>query len=445
MKKELISIVASLLISSLVFYGFYIFQKEEITAESNLERFYALNRLTTASNDLENEIHNAIVYTDFFSIIILHNPDIKQNLLEVYSYLALKHNKNIVSVQFAPNAVVQTVYPIETNKAAIGHDLLADPERIESTQKAIDKRTSVLQGPVLAKQGGHLLFSRKAIFIEKDGADTFWGLAVVAVDFDKLIDKYRNNLNDVNYLFALRSNNNTMQKYLYGDIDIFEKNSIIKSIKLPEATWELAIYPKAGWKNEKSIFKYLNNFIYLIFLIIFYLFYLAIKNYLEKISSLNKDPLTQTLNKNAIRDIVNKKIQNKNNSFAFLVIDVNDFKDINDTLGHYIGDCVLIEISSRLSITLRDGDYLSRFGGDEYIVILNNLKKDISLTKIIKRMAEEIAKPMLIDQHSLQVSISIGYAVFPNEAKSYNELYQIADKKMYEYKNASKDKFKNTD
>lgn len=441
MKKELISITASFLISSLVFYSFYILQKEEIETDSNLERFYALNRLTTAANDLENEIHSATVYTDFFSIIISHNPDIKSDLLEMYSYLTLRQNKNIISVQFAPNAVVQTVYPRENNEAAIGHDLLGDPARIELTQKAIDKKTVVLQGPVLAKQGGHLLFSRKAIFIEENGADTFWGLAIVAVDFDKLIEKYKNNLNDVNYLFALRSNNNQIQKYLYGDVDVFEKNSIIKPIHLPETTWELAIYPKAGWKNEKSVFKYLNNFTYFIFFIIFYLAYLAIKNYLEKLSSLKKDPLTETLNKNAIRDVVNKKTNNQNNNFAFLVIDVNNFKEINDSLGHYIGDCVLIEIASRLNLILRDGDYLSRFGGDEYIVILDNLKKDTPLSRIIQRMTEEISKPMLIEQNTLQVSISIGYAVFPNEANSYNELYQAADKKMYAHKKENKHKY----
>lgn len=443
-KREFISIVTSVFISSSIFYGFFIFQKEEIAAESNLEKFQALSKLTDVSNNIEKEIQSSIVYTDFFSIIISHNPDIKPELLEMYASLALQYNKNIKSIQLAPNAIIKIVYPRTGNEAAIGHDLLGDPARAFFTQKAIEKRTVVLQGPVLAIQGGFLLFNRKAIYIEKDQGEEFWGLAVVAIDFDKLIEKYQTSLNDANYLFALRSNNNKVQENLFGLFDVFEKRSIIKAINLPETTWELAIYPKNGWKDEKSVFEYFNKFLYFIFIIIFFLLYLTVRNYLEKLSESNKDPLTGTLNRNAIVRVVNKKLTNKENKFAFLVMDINDFKFINDSLGHYVGDCVLIEIASRLDNILRGSDSLSRFGGDEYIVILDNLKKDIVLDKIIKRMIGEIAKPMIIEGHSLQIAVSIGYAVFPIEAASYNELYQIADKKMYDYKVKNKLNFKST-
>lgn len=433
-KKQLISIVISLFISSLILYVFLSFQKEEIVANSNLERFHALSKLTDISKDLEAQIQNTITYTSFFSIIISHNPDIQPELLQEYSSLALKQNSNITSVQFAPNAVIKTIYPEAGNEAAIGHDLLGDPARAELTQKAIDKRVVVLQGPVVAKQGGTLLFNRKAIFIEKDGAEEFWGLAIVAIDFDKLIGHYENSLNDVNYLFALRSNHNEIQENLFGYSDIFEKNSIVKSINLPEATWELAIYPKEGWKDEHSSFYYLNSLFYFALIIIFILLYLTIQSYLEKINKFNKDPLTGTLNKNAIEKVVNKRLKNRKDSFAFLVMDIDGFKDINDNLGHYVGDRVLIEIASRLGSILRDGDSLSRFGGDEYIVILDNLKKDVSLEAIIQRIIEKIVKPMVVEGHALKIRMSIGHAVFPTEAKNYDGLYQAADKKMYEFK-----------
>ena len=433
-RKQLISVVISLLISSLILYIFSSFQKEEIISNSNLERFHALNKLTDISKDLETQIQNAITYTDFFSIIISHNPDIQPELLKKYSSLALKQNNNIKSVQFAPNAIIKTVYPEAGNETAIGHDLLGDPGRTVLTQKAIDKRVVVLQGPVVAIQGGTLLFNRKAIFVEKDGVEEFWGLAIIAIDFDKLIEHYKNSLNDVNYLFALRSNNNQKQENLFGPSNIFERQSIVKSINLPETTWELAIYPKEGWKDEHSAFYYVNNLLYFALIIIFILLYLTIKSYLEKINKFNKDPLTGTLNKNAIEKIVNKRLKNKKDHFAFLVMDIDGFKDINDSLGHYIGDRVLIEIASRLESVLRDGDFLSRFGGDEYIVILGNLKRDVSLDGVVKRIIEELAKPMAIEGHSLKIIMSIGYAVFPTDAKSYNELYQAADKKMYECK-----------
>lgn len=180
------------------------------------------------------------------------------------------------------------------------------------------------------------------------------------------------------------------------------------------------------------------------FFIIFLLLYLTIKNYLEKLDDLKLDILTGTLNKKAIKKVVNRKLNNESNSFYFLVIDVNDFKSINDNLGHYVGDCVLIKIASRIGQTLRLGDSISRFGGDEYIVILDNLKNDDLLDEIIKRMSRVVSKPIIVDGYSLNVTVSIGCANYPSEATSYNELYKIADKKMYEYKNKNKINLKST-
>lgn len=438
-KKKFIAFIASLVVSSLILYVFLSFQKEEMVANSNLERFHALSKLTDISKDLEAQIQNAIIYTDFFSIIISHTPSVQPSILQKYSSLALTHNPNIKSVQFAPNAIIQTVYPEVGNEAAIGHDLLGDPARAVFTKKAIDKKVVVLQGPVAAIQGGRLLFNRKAIFVEKEGVEVFWGLAIVAIDFDKLIENYQSSLNDVNYLFALRANNQASSENLYGPSDVFEKRSIIKSINLPETTWELAIYPKEGWKDEYSVFNYLNKLFYFALIIIFVLLYLTIRNYLEKLSQLNKDPLTGTLNKIAIENLVNKKLKKEQQRFALLIMDINGFKAINDHLGHYVGDRVLIEIAARLRRILKKGDAVSRFGGDEYIVILDNLQNDDSLDETVQEMIEEIAKPMKIDEHSLEVIISIGYAIFPNEATHYKDLYQAADKKMYECKKLSKE------
>lgn len=111
-------------------------------------------------------------------------------------------------------------------------------------------------------------------------------------------------------------------------------------------------------------------------------------------------------------------------------------------MGHYVGDCVLIKIASRIGQTLRLGDSISRFGGDEYIVILDNLKNNDLLDEIIKRMSRVVSKPIIVEDYSLNVTVSIGCANYPSEATSYDELYKIADKKMYEYKN--KNKFKST-
>lgn len=438
LSTELISIFVSLSLTLLMFFSFYIFKKEEIESNTNLEKFDALNKITEISNSIETEINSTMLYTDFFSIIISQNPNIDENILETYSSLTLKNNKSIKGIQFAPNAIVKIVYPKEGNEAAINHDLLKDPKRKIHTQKAIDSNFSVLQGPVIAKQGGYLLFSRKAIFYRENNIDKFWGLAVVAMDFDKIIEKYKKSLLDEKYLMSIKINSDEKEDLLFYYSEIFKKDSIQKTIKLPEATWDLAIYPKDGWKNENSVFKDINGFLFIIIIIVFILLYLLIKNIFLKLNLAKRDLLTDTLNKNTLRKIINKRINQKKDNFVFFILDINGFKQINDNLGHFIGDCVLVEIANRLEYLLRSRDLLSRFGGDEYIICLNGLENRAHIENIIKKIQKEISKPIVFEDYSLEINISIGYSKFPSDAQDYNELYKIADKKMYEFKKSNR-------
>ncbi len=444
LKKSLNSFFASLLVSAIVFYGFYSLQKEEISSQSNIDRFVALNNLNIVSNDIEQEIKNAISYTEFFSLIISQNPTIEANNLEKFASLSLENNKNIKSVQFAPNGVVSIVYPYIGNEAAIGHDLLNDPKRKEYAQKAIEKKVSILQGPIVAKQGGYLIFNRKAIFYEENNIEKLWGLAVVAMDFEKIVNSFKTKINNDKYLISIRTKNKDNIEHLFGEQSIFTKNAIFRNIDFPENSWEIALYPKNGWADEQSIFSQFNKLFYFANIIIFTLLFFVFKNYFSSQERSKKDPLTNTLNKSAIKKVVNKRIFSKK-SFVFIIIDINGFKDINDNLGHYIGDCVLIELSNRFDNALREKDYVSRFGGDEFIICLNNQKSDVRYSDIIERIKNASKKPMQIENYLFEISISIGYSQFPKDAKNYNDLYKLADKNMYENKQAtrsSKSKYK---
>lgn len=438
LKRNSISILISFSVSLIVFSGFYTLQKKDVLAKSNTDRFVALNNLTTASSDIENEIKSAISYTDFFSLIISQNPNIKAKQLETFSSLALVNNKNIKSVQFAPNAIVKIVYPLKENQAALNHDLLNDPDRKIYAQKAIEKRVSVLQGPVLAKQGGYLLFNRKAIFYEENSIEKFWGLAVVAIDFEQIIESFRTKINSDKYDIAIRIKDEKSVEYIFGDESIFSKDSITRTIIFPEKNWEMALYPKSTWLDEQSIFKQINILYYFITLFIFTLLFFVIKNYTKNIDNAKKDPLTKTLNISSITKRINRMILAKK-PFVFVVIDVNGFKGINDNLGHYIGDCVLIEISNSFTNILREKDYISRSGGDEFIICLDDSHSEILLSDILNRLKDEARKTIEIENYLLEISISIGYAQFPKDAKTFNDLYQLADKNMYQNKQDNKE------
>jgi len=122
-------------------------------------------------------------------------------------------------------------------------------------------------------------------------------------------------------------------------------------------------------------------------------------------------------------------------SLALLFIDLNRFKEINDTLGHHIGDLLLIEISERLLKVLRKSDLVARLGGDEFAVILSHVSETEALA-IAEKLIATIGKAIEIESNKLLVTASIGIARYPLHASDSNSLVQCADVAMYAAKRA---------
>ena len=123
----------------------------------------------------------------------------------------------------------------------------------------------------------------------------------------------------------------------------------------------------------------------------------------------------------------------ENSSFAVLLLDLDRFKDINDTLGHGIGDEVLRIVASRLNSGIRDSDTISRIGGDEFCAIIEGAERVVA-ENIALKLANVIEPPFQVNGHTLQVGTSIGIAVFPQDGMTPELLIQHADVAMYEAK-----------
>lgn len=125
-------------------------------------------------------------------------------------------------------------------------------------------------------------------------------------------------------------------------------------------------------------------------------------------------------------------------SLALLFIDVDNFKEINDTLGHAAGDRVLMVIGERLSKTLREGDVLARLGGDEFAILLDPMVSTAEAIDFAERIVDIMKTPvLLLNNKSLDVSLSIGIALSPSQAHSAKELLEKADEAMYRSKKIS--------
>ena len=138
-----------------------------------------------------------------------------------------------------------------------------------------------------------------------------------------------------------------------------------------------------------------------------------------------------------------KEALNQENYHAALFIDLDRFKNINDSMGHSIGDALLVSAAKRIKSQLRDEDTLARFGGDEYVVLLKNLGTSIKYAGLYaERIAESIRQrfqiPMEVAQFDMQVTVSIGIALFPIEDESVEEVLKHADLAMYKAKESGR-------
>lgn len=148
------------------------------------------------------------------------------------------------------------------------------------------------------------------------------------------------------------------------------------------------------------------------------------------------DPSTGLANRSLFEDRLSRAINNaarNGHSVGILYCDLNEFKQINDEHGHVTGDYVLIEVAKRLGEFFRTNDTVARFGGDEFVIIVEHLDDDTQLDRMAKAIALKINEPM--SELNLSVSASIGIATFPKDGLTKKQLLDIADHKMYHQKN----------
>jgi diguanylate cyclase (GGDEF)-like protein/PAS domain S-box-containing protein len=136
-----------------------------------------------------------------------------------------------------------------------------------------------------------------------------------------------------------------------------------------------------------------------------------------------------------------ERIKRSGNKLALFFIDLDHFKEINDSLGHAVGDEILKIVAQRLREITRHEDTISRFGGDEFTIIIENLKQLQDISLFAQKIIEELAKPIVIDENVLYVSSSIGISLSPDDSILAQDLLKYADSAMYKAKDEGRNNF----
>ena len=156
-------------------------------------------------------------------------------------------------------------------------------------------------------------------------------------------------------------------------------------------------------------------------------------DYLASHDSLTSIPNRRTFFEHAKQCL--QRSTRSNNRFALLVIDLNDFKQINDRLGHKTGDAVLLQFARRLGAGFRETDFIGRLGGDEFGVLLEPVDNAGSVRKLIERFRADGPSSLEVDGIPVQYDFAVGTAVYPENGNTILALYEAADAAMYQSKN----------
>lgn len=154
-----------------------------------------------------------------------------------------------------------------------------------------------------------------------------------------------------------------------------------------------------------------------------------------------RDGLTGLYNAMTTRAKVNAILQAEHSAEEkqiFLLFDLDNFKNINDTFGHMAGDQVLVDVADTLKKRFRSGDIMGRLGGDEFVLMLCNVRSDEFVNELMQELCETLTRTYVQDDVSITITASMGLAVAPSDGTTFDELYRKADIALYQIKRAGK-------
>jgi diguanylate cyclase (GGDEF)-like protein/PAS domain S-box-containing protein len=158
----------------------------------------------------------------------------------------------------------------------------------------------------------------------------------------------------------------------------------------------------------------------------------------------NYDPLTRLPNRSLLCDRLQHamaRARRSDQSMALLVLDLDRFKTINDSLGHEVGDRILLEVAHRLKGFVREVDTLARFGGDKFAIILEEVADLQKVVRVAQKVLSELSRTMTLDEFQLYVTASIGISFFPSDGADLESLLQHAEAAMYRAKETGRNQY----
>ena len=413
-----------------------------ILNRADVERLQTEQLIMEKSLRINETISQLLHKTQILSHLVVQSNGEIENFESIAASI-VGSDPAILNVLAAPNGVVTHAYSHEGSQTIIGFDFFSDFDGNLEAEKAFESGELVMAGPFIGIQGEMILAGRLPVFLDSDdGNPELWGLVSVTLKFpDALSSAELDILVTQRLSYELwRINPDTGEKQVIAEnTEHFNprSNYTEKHIEIFNADWYLRVSPIRGWYSYPESFVLIIAGIFISFLF----FFVVQNNYkLSKVQSkleamARTDSLTDIYNRRFFMELVQiniEKAYRAGEKCYIVIFDMDNFKSVNDTYGHIIGDEVLIEAVARVKALIRPFDVFARYGGEEFIIFVSGTDDD-GLKKMLERLRLGFCEKRF-ECKNVNFDISASFGVSEIKDKELEKAIQQADSALYEAK-----------
>ncbi len=418
---------------SIISFSLLIFIEYNVYVQyTNDELVKTTKRFSHFQETLKNTIHNNIDFIDTFSSYLSSARSIDEKLAndEASDFLFLiLENKSLF---------IKNTYLLKDTSfywSYSGNESNNVNSDFFRKRKEIIENTKETFSGIFATSNES---NKIEIFVPFKNDGIYWGQLLVELDKIGLIQLVESLENQYNLEVTISSAFLDIPTYTFYNEDFVESDrDLFYNLNSTIAKLIVRAKPSLDWHNSTLWTTFVPFFILLFSIFLGSLFYNYYINSSMVTHQAHHDTLTGLFNRNYLHKYTSRvfNVAELNNiKLGIIVLDINNFKEINDTFGHGIGDLVLINYSERLKKSLRDKQEVFRIGGDEFLIIIEDIPSSEILYQIANRIKDSIANTMKVSEHKLSITASIGCSIYPDDGKSLEETMHVADEEMYKNK-----------